>query len=157
AADRLAHFEIPNGRPRFLAIGISGAWNWRGTISIHTNAHGDREPVKGPVTDLERIVWSGRTVYLVFDADIHTTEQVLAAGRRLALELQKRGAIVLAVDLPVEGIKEGVKGFDDFLAAKGPEAALRLIETARAPTVPPHFKLTDTAVEYVDPKESNPI
>jgi uncharacterized protein (DUF927 family) len=157
AADRLAYYEVENGRPRFLAIGIPGAWNWRGTVAIRTGANGNREPIKGPIPDLARIVWVGRTVYLIFDADIHTNEQVRWSRRSLALELQKRGANVLAVDLPAEGLKEGVKGFDDFLATHGPEAALRLIETARKPSVPPHFRLTETAVEYIHSTDDKSI
>ena len=158
AADRLAHYELTNGKPRFLAIGIPGAWNWRGTVAIRTNVNGDREPVKGPIVDLDRIVWSGRTVYLVFDADTQTNGQVRHARQSLALELQPRGANVLAVDLPAAGLKEGVKGFDDFLAVHGPEAALRLIETARKPSVPSQFRLTETAVEHVvDPTEDKSV
>jgi uncharacterized protein (DUF927 family) len=126
ALARLALFRRPDAAARWLAIGIAGIWNWRGTVEIITNAQGERVPVKGPIPDLDRIDWKGRTAYLLFDCDVHTNPHVLRARRYLAVELRSRGAVVILVDLPKH---DDIKGIDDYLAhpQRGPEAAERLI------------------------------
>jgi hypothetical protein len=54
-------------RPRFLPVGVSGVYNWRGTVGKTTGPDESRLDVKGP--DLERIVWKGRKVVIAYDAD----------------------------------------------------------------------------------------
>lgn len=39
--------------PRFLPLGISGVFNWRGIVGKATVPDGQRLNVKGPIPDLE--------------------------------------------------------------------------------------------------------
>jgi hypothetical protein len=41
--------------PRFLPVGVSGVYNWRGTIGKTSGPDGERLDVKGPIPDLERM------------------------------------------------------------------------------------------------------
>lgn len=68
--------------------------------------------------ELEPIPYRGRTVYIAYDSDISSNENVQMAAERLSGELEKRGAHVLVVYLPdaPDGSKQGA---DDFLAAGG--------------------------------------
>ena len=129
AAWRLARFE--DGSPRFLACGISGAWNWRGTIGKTVDATGTRVDVKGTIPDLDRVTWTDRKVLVLFDSDTATNEKVLAARRCLVAELKKRGATVTAPDLPALDRLDKT-GFDDLLAAWGPERVLDWLQDAQA-------------------------
>jgi putative DNA primase/helicase len=114
ALDRAAWLGLSDAaeRPKFLAVGLSGVWNFRGTVARTVNASGNRVPVKGLIPDFQLINWKKRIVYLLFDADVQTNESVAAARRRLASELRALGAHVLFVDLPKDS-KE--KGIDDIL------------------------------------------
>lgn len=124
---RLAHTEAPARAPRFLAVGVSGVWNWRSTVGKTQDANGARCDVKGVIPDFDRIAWQGRTVHIAFDANVATNESVGAARRGLAKELARRGAKVRFVNLPQEA---GINGIDDLLAARGANFALSLFEAA---------------------------
>ena len=87
---RLANHEAPT--PRFIPIGISGVWNWRGKVGKTGGPAGERLDIKGPISDLARIEWKGRTVFIVFDANVHTNDSVKAARKGIARELATRGA-----------------------------------------------------------------
>jgi hypothetical protein len=50
---RLAHHRSPNS-PRFLSVGVSGVYNWRGTIGKTVGPDGSRLDVKGPFQ-----IWTG--------------------------------------------------------------------------------------------------
>ncbi len=113
--------------PRFLPIGISGIWNWKGVIGKVEDQNGTRTDVKGPIPDLDRINWQGRPVYIIYDVNVRTNGSVRAARYALAKELRRRGAIVRFVDLPDV---QGVNGIDDFLGLAGPNAGLELINNA---------------------------
>lgn len=115
--------------PRFMPVGMSGVWNWRGRVGKTTNDVGKRQDVKGVIPDFDLIEWKGRTVHIVFDANVSTNEGVQAARRALAAELTKRGAKVGLVDLP-EG--HGVNGVDDLLALKGTDYVLGLLDAAKS-------------------------
>ncbi len=113
---------------RFCSVGLPGAWNWRGTIGKTDGPNGERIDTKGPIPDLDRIEFHGRTVSILFDANVATNSSVTAARTQLALELTGRGAKVMIIDLP---LSEGVNGIDDYLGLQGPEIALRLFDEAR--------------------------
>ena len=68
--------------------------------------------------ELEPIPYQGRTVFIAYDSDISSNDNVQQAAERLSGELEKRGARVLVVYLPdaPDGSKQGA---DDFLAAGG--------------------------------------
>jgi hypothetical protein len=53
--------------PRFLPVGLSGVYNWRGTVGKTTGPDGSRFVVKGPIPDLERIAWKGRRAIIAYD------------------------------------------------------------------------------------------
>lgn len=124
---RLGWHGIAGDKSRFLPIGVAGVWNWRGVIGKIQDERGARRDYRGVIADFDRIVWRGRIVYIIFDANVATNENVQAARRELAKELMRRGAIVRFVDLPVS---EGINGVDDLLTVKGPEYVLALIDSA---------------------------
>lgn len=96
---RLAFHGVEGGRPRFLPIGLPGVWNWRGTVGKAADDKGVRRDVKGVIPDVGRVNWRGRTVYIIFDANVATNEGVAAARRELKKVLARRGATVRFVDL----------------------------------------------------------
>jgi len=112
AGHRLANFD--SNSARFLSIGVSGVWNWRGTVGKASAPNGKRVSVKGPIADLDLITWTGRRVYILFDSNVHSNDAVAKARIALAKELEKRGADVFLADLPENC---GVNGIDDYLGA----------------------------------------
>jgi hypothetical protein len=90
---RLANYRVP-GRPRFVPLGVSGVYNWRGTIGKTTGPDGSRLDVKGSIPDLDWIAWDDRRVVIAYDADAITKEAVCIARSELAAHLRGRGAIV---------------------------------------------------------------
>jgi putative DNA primase/helicase len=129
ALDRLARHGLPPGKLRFLAVGIAGVWNWRGTIGKTWDAEGNRIDVKGPIPDLARIGFEDRRVLILFDADLEQKEEVRAARFMLTKELRSRAACCSWFTWP-ENRPPEAKGIDDLLAKLGPEAVLPLIESA---------------------------
>lgn len=117
--------------PRFLPVGLGGVWNWRGTIGKEPGPNGDLRPVKGPISDLDRILWSKRRVVILFDSDVKRNLNVDRAQKALVSELSGRGANVLICNIPDLPNLEKT-GADDFLAhlQGGPERMLALIENA---------------------------
>jgi len=83
-----------------LTIGIGGVWSWRWSPR---ELQPDGKLGKGkstPISDLDRINWASRTVYLLFDSDVSTNWKVAAAETALAKELTRRGATVRIVRIP---------------------------------------------------------
>jgi len=116
--------------PRFLPAGLSGVWNWRGTVEKAVNTKCQRQAIKGVIPDLDLIEWKKRVVYLVYDTNVKTSESVQAARNGLSKELTRRGAQVRFVDLPEI---EGVNGVDDLLALKGADYVFALFDGAKPP------------------------
>ena len=81
-------------RPRFLPLGVSGVYNWRGTIGKTVGPDGSRMDVKGAIPDLDWIVWARRRVVIAYDADAVTKELVRIARSALAAHLRGRDALV---------------------------------------------------------------
>ena len=123
ALRRLACHET--NRPRFIPVAIAGVWNWRGKVGKANGPKGERIDVKGPIADLSRIAWKGRTVLIVFDTDVSTNESVKWARCGIARELATRGAEVQFINLPEDC---GVNGVDDLLAVWGPARVLELFD-----------------------------
>jgi hypothetical protein len=90
ASWRLANYK--SSEPRFLPIGLSGVWNWRGKIGTTETADGRRRSVMGPIPDLSRLPCEGRVVRIAFDNDAVTNPDIQNARSALARYLQKRGA-----------------------------------------------------------------
>jgi hypothetical protein len=101
-----------------LVIGLPGVWNFRGVVGKTTNAKGQRQDVKGVISDFNRITWKGRQVLIVFDTNVLTDENVSSARKELSREVQRMDAIPIWVNLPLG--MEGVNGIDDLLAKCGP-------------------------------------
>jgi hypothetical protein len=121
ALRRLASHE--SNIPRFLPLGLAGAWNWRGTVGKEPGPNGDRRDVKGVIPDLDLVTWEGRRVIICFDADAGDNEQVKIARNLLARELQLRGA---EIAFGTWDIAQG-KGIDDLLANVGAEKVLEML------------------------------
>lgn len=151
---RLAH-QLGDAaeRPRFLPLGIAGVWNWQGTIGKTEDATGARVDDKGPIPDLGLLKWESRKVTILFDADMDQKRDVRIARTLLTRHLEGRGAEVKWFSWP-ENLPDGVKGIDDYLAARGPESALELIRTAVAPRKAEQnatpFQVSEKGVYYVD-------
>ncbi len=119
---RLAHHNTP-ASPSFLPIGVSGVYNWRGTIGKTVGPEGNRLDVKGAIPDLDWVTWSGRRVIIAYDADAVAKESVRIARSQLAAHLRGRGGFVGFLEWDVT---KG-KGIDDHLAAVGPETVFDAI------------------------------
>lgn len=128
ATHRLARHDSEH--PRFLACAISGVWNWKGTIGKTVDPSGARVDLKGIIPDIERINWAAQQVFIAHDSDALTNPSVSAAREQLAEELRSRGAHVTVLFIPdLDGLPK--TGFDDLLAAWGPERVLSWIDEAR--------------------------
>lgn len=101
-----------SGESGFVPIGLSGVWNWRGSIGKTAAADGKRVDVKGVIADFDYLEMQGRKITILFDANVHSNQGVWAARQNLARELSKRGSHVYFAELPATG---GVNGIDDYL------------------------------------------
>ena len=100
---RLANFN--SSEPRFVPIGLSGVSNWKGRVGMAETSTGKRRRVTGPIPDLARVVWAGRTVLIAFDSDVAWNTGIQKARMALAQELRKRrgAARVFYVLVPGRG------------------------------------------------------
>ena len=89
----------------FLPVAINGVWGWRSKSSDG-----------GVIPQFNDVAWQLRPVYLVFDSDVETNWKVRHARQQLALELQRRGAVVYLAGLPQGNSDESKNGIDDVLA-----------------------------------------
>jgi hypothetical protein len=87
------------------AISLTGVWGFKGKNQF------------GGITflaDWDYIALKGRTVYLAFDSDIATKEQVKKALLHIGEHLKRKGAVVHIIQLPqLEG--QDKTGIDDYL------------------------------------------
>jgi hypothetical protein len=111
----------------FIPVGLAGIWGFRGTRGKALRPDGTRESYTGLIADIENLSLFGRTVYILYDADVRSNPKVRFARTAFAQELTARGAKVFYVDIPE---MEGVKGVDDLLASVGPEPVLKLFKEA---------------------------
>jgi len=98
------------------AVGFTGVWNFAVPGTKGTE----------PLPCWQHVRLGGRTVTIVYDADARTNPDVQEALRRLVVMLEGLGAAVLVVYLPAVG-GDGKAGVDDFFAAGGTAAELRLM------------------------------
>ncbi len=113
--------------PRFIPIAIPGVWSWRGKIGKTPGPNGESLDVRGPIADLARVTWKGRKVFIVFDSNVHTNDQVKWARTGLSRHLATCEAEVKLVNLPKDC---GVNGIDDLLALRGSKEVLTLFDSA---------------------------
>ncbi len=109
----------------FPCIGLVGVYGWK---------DGRSERLSLP---LERVVWQGRQVRIVFDSDVSENPNIRDAESRFAKHVSDRGAKVLVGRLtpgPVAANGKPAKmGLDDFLVAHGPAALRKLLDGAIEP------------------------
>lgn len=92
----------------FHAIALPGVHSFRNSSEADAE-HVDLE------AGLKAFTWTGRNVYIAFDADFKTNLQVRQAMFELAFRLERHGAIVKIVTwAPEDG-----KGIDDYIVGKG--------------------------------------
>jgi hypothetical protein len=120
--------EVTANRRHALVIATRGCNGWKGVIGKATSPNGTRVDEKGPLTDFDRVALKDRDTIIAFDANTATNEKVRFARRGLAAELEKRGARVRLLDLPVE---DGVNGPDDFIGKHGAGAFFALVDAAK--------------------------
>lgn len=97
------------------AIGVHGVWNF--------TSKGE------PVAGLSRVNWRRRSVTIAYDSDAAANESVRLAQFVLALELQRRGAVVRVAQIPAAN--DGSKlGLDDFIAREGKAGLGRVLDKA---------------------------
>jgi hypothetical protein len=101
-----------NGLP---CVGIGGVWNF-----------GNKKRQQKLLPDLQAFEWRGRKVYIIFDSDMMTNPQVMAALNRLARRLTDEGAHVYVVRIPPDGDKK--VGCDDFVVKHGIDELKQLME-----------------------------
>ncbi len=110
-----------------LVYGLTGVYGFLGKIGKKDRAEGPGKiRVNGFIPDLEAIKWDGKSVVILYDANVHANGNVKAARQKLAHHLTIRGADVRFVDIPND--IEGVDGIDDLLFVKGPEFTLTLFD-----------------------------
>ena len=105
-----------------FTIGLSGVWSW-----CKPKTH-----PKALLPDLALVEWQDRKVFLTFDSDIATKQEVQRAEYELTKALQARGADVRCVRLPTE--KGGAKiGLDDYLRTHSVRRFRALMAKAKPP------------------------
>jgi hypothetical protein len=130
-------------------IAVSGVDGWR-----RRERPGDPGTPSVPLHDLDLITWRGRKVYLCYDSDAVTKEQVQRAEWTLAAELERRGAKVIIVRLPGERGAAKV-GLDDYLCQHTVGELLALADTTAWPDTQP-VEDAILAVPPFDPVEMLP-
>jgi len=101
--------------------------------------------------DLAAIVWKDRDVFIAFDSDAATNENVQRAERELAAALNVQDAKVRIVRIPtgeadIEG-NPGKLGVDDFLKLKGSDEFRKLINAAEEPKPPEPGEFKEAAAD----------
>ena len=135
-------------RPRWLSIGVSGVWNWRGTIGREAAPDGSHVPVKGPIKDLDLLAWRGRRVVIVFDTNVRSNPQVQAARWELTRELRRRCARACWFDWP-RGVPESVNGVDDLVGLWGRDRVLEVLESGAVREAPQRLQDAEHEFEVI--------
>jgi hypothetical protein len=119
----------------FACIGIAGVWAWQKRRQAGPN--GKKIGPRLLIDDLASFQWGGRTVFIVFDSDAATNQNVRLAERHLARKLTQLGADVRILRLPggpvgSDGVPAKV-GLDDYLVQHCTADLQQLLATAAAP------------------------
>jgi hypothetical protein len=102
----------------FPTIGLGGVWSWRSSgVGVSF------------LPELEEFNWVKRNVYVVFDSDYKTNQNVLNALVAFSEQLVERGAFVHVISLPAEEVA-GKVGLDDFLVLFGKGKFTELLRNA---------------------------
>lgn len=125
----------------FPTIGLGGVYNFRASKFGLTF-----------LNELERLNWVKRKVYIIYDSDFRSNEQVCQALNALAEELMKRGALVYTTPLP-DVVEGGKTGLDDFLLEHSADELLGLLIDRSMPLTISHtlWNLNEEVVYVRDP------
>lgn len=128
----------------FNCIGLCGVDNWHGRKKTSLTA------------ELDRFKWDGREVFIAFDSDAATNDNVERNVRLLAAALAAKGAKVKVVRIPAgpNGEKQGI---DDFIVANGPAAFEGLLQRAEKPEKPDSGDIKQSAKDADPAKEADAI
>lgn len=121
----------------FPTIGLGGVYSFRSSRLGITF-----------LDELDGVRWAKRNVYIVYDSDLRTNEQVCSALNALATELTARGAVPHQVYLP-DLLGDGKTGLDDFLVARSGEALSDLLHRAQPLTLAERLWKLNEEVVYV--------
>lgn len=125
----------------FNCIGLGGVYNFKSAkLGIMF------------LPELECIDWAKRHVYVIYDSDFRTNQNVCNAITALSEELMARGAIPYTVPLP--DMSEGVKtGLDDYLVANSAQHLQGLLHEHAVPLTlaRPLWKLNNEVVYVRNP------
>jgi hypothetical protein len=115
-------------------IGLLGVWNWS---AYRSQEDKDADRPRQLAEDLGAIDWHGKPVPVLFDSDRWRNPQVHRAACEFAVVLQRRGAVVRLLRLPLgRRIEHGPRaqrgtpakvGLDDYLVRHGAAALLALV------------------------------
>lgn len=92
-------------------IGLGGVWSFR-----------SKKHRQNLIEDFDLIKWEERPVWLVFDSDMNTNQNILQAIRKLADELTALGAQVFIGSVPAPPVPAGEvakAGLDDYIVDGG--------------------------------------
>ena len=98
--------------------------------------------------ELKAVDWVQRVVYIVYDSDVRSNEQVCEAINALASELEQQGAIPMIVDLP-DLYQDSKTGLDDFLTARSPGEFEVLVERAESLTMAQQLWKMNREIKYI--------
>jgi putative DNA primase/helicase len=130
-SDPTARLVITEGEKKALAATEAGF----SCISLPGVNTGQAKKSVKLCPDLDRIAWQKREVFVAFDSDAATNDNVELASRKLAAALGDRGAKVRVVRIPTadNGDKQGI---DDFIVARGAGEFEKLLKAAHEPEAP---------------------
>jgi len=111
----------------FACLGLVGVYGWH--KARQKNADGRGEGPRELIADMSAVDWQGRSVFIVFDSDATSNENVVWAEWHLSKALAEKGANVRVVRLP-SGPDGSKCGHDDFLVAPGSEKLHGLLASA---------------------------
>lgn len=121
----------------WATIGLGGVWNFRSTKEGYFF-----------LPELEKINWVQRNVYVVYDSDFITNQNICFAINAIADELADRGAIPSTILLP-DLEEEGKTGLDDFFLQAREGDFDRLVEEAQPLTAARALWKLNSKVAYV--------
>jgi putative DNA primase/helicase len=126
----------------FPAIGLVGVWGWK------------RKDNERLIADLEAVNWKGRRVFIAFDSDVMTKDEVKLGESRLSVAVATKGSVVRCVRFP-DGPEGRKQGADDFFVAHGADGKRlfrQLLDEAAEPDPVPADQQKQSA-DNIDPAE----
>jgi Domain of unknown function (DUF3854) len=89
----------------FVVLALAGVWCFR-------------EKEKGLISDLKKVSWRDRDVFICYDSDVTRKREVQEAEQALAVELDKLGAASVQICRLPSGTNGEKVGLDDYLVKR---------------------------------------